>query len=89
MLFICLFISLAKCDPYAKVLVHAMDKEISDHIAWDNWPKWSQLMAKYFTQDMVYDTNYFDGTNKYMGNGTGIWRYATTVKSRVLTHVTN
>ena len=33
-------------------------------------------MAKYFTQDMVYDTNYFDGTNKYMGNGTGIWRYA-------------
>jgi predicted ester cyclase len=74
-LFICLFISSAKCDPYAKVLVHAMDKEISDHIAWDNWPKWSQLMAKYFTQDMVYDTNYFDGTNKYMGNGTGIWSW--------------
>ena len=67
--------SLVKCDPYAKTVVHAMDMEISNHIAWDNWPKWSELMAKYFTQDMVYDTNYFDGTNNYMGNGTGIWRY--------------
>ena len=52
-----------------------MDKEISNHIAWDNWPKWSQLMGEYFTQDMIYDTNYFDGTNQYFGNGTGIRRY--------------
>ena len=61
-------------EPYAKTVIRAMDKEISNHIAWDNWPKWSQLMSEYFTQDMIYDTNYFDGTNQYLGNGTGIRR---------------
>ena len=51
-----------------------MDKDISNHIAWDNWEKWNECMSKYFTQDMIYDTNYFDGTNEIMGNGTGIRR---------------
>ena len=29
-------------------------------------------MSQYFTEDMVYDTNYFDGTNQLLGNGTGL-----------------
>jgi len=59
-------------EPYPKTVIRAMDKDISNHIAWDNWEKWNECMSKYFTQDMIYDTNYFDGTNKIMGNGTGI-----------------
>ena len=31
-------------------------------------------MAEFFTEDMVYDTNYFDENNEFMGNGTGILR---------------
>ena len=31
-------------------------------------------MAQFFTEDMVYDTNYFDGNDEFMGNGTGILR---------------
>ena len=61
-------------EPYPKIVIRAMDKDISNHIAWDNWEKWNECMSKYFTQDMIYDTNYFDGTNKIMGNGTGIRR---------------
>ena len=61
-------------DPHAKEVIRAMDKAISDHVAWNDWSKWSQIMGQYFTQDMVYDTNYFDGNNKYLGNGTGIRR---------------
>ena len=61
-------------EPYPKTVIRAMDKDISNHIAWDNWEKWNECMSKYFTQDMIYDTNYFDGTNKIMGNGTGIRR---------------
>jgi len=59
-------------EPYPKIVIRAMDKDISSHIAWDDWDKWNEIFSKYFTQDMIYDTNYFDGTNKVMGNGTGI-----------------
>lgn len=59
-------------EPTAKKVIRAMDKTISDHVAWNDWPKWSSIMAEYFTEDMVYDTNYFDGTNHLLGNGTGL-----------------
>ena len=49
-------------EPTAKKVIRAMDKAISDHVAWNDWPKWSSIMAEYFTEDMVYDTNYFDGS---------------------------
>ena len=62
-------------EPYPKIVIRAMDIDISNHIAWDNWEKWNKCMSKYFTQDMIYDTNYFDGTNNVMGNGTGLKRY--------------
>ena len=65
----------AYSEPYTKTLIRAMDKAISNHIAWDDWPKWNEIFSKYFTQDMIYDTNYFDGTNHQFGNGTGIRRF--------------
>ena len=49
-----------------------MDEAIKDHVAWDDWEQWGAIMAQFFTQDMIYDTNYYDGTNVFMGNGTGI-----------------
>ena len=57
-------------DPLAKEVIRAMDEVISDHVEWDNWEEWSKIMAKYFTADMIYDTNWSpDGT---MNNSTGI-----------------
>ena len=47
-----------------------MDKDISNHIAWDNWEKWNECMSKYFTQDMIYDTNW--SPDNTMNNSTGI-----------------
>ena len=60
-------------EPTAKKVIRAMDKDISNHIDWDDWDTWSKLMGKFFTSDMVYDTNYYDGNQ--MGNGTGIWSW--------------
>ena len=65
----------AYSEPHTKTVIRAMDKEISNHVAWDDWTKWNEIFSKYFTQDMVYDTNYFDGTNHQLGNGTGIRRF--------------
>ena len=61
-------------DPKAKEVIREMDEAIKSHVAWDDWEKWSSIMAQFFTEDMVYDTNYFDGEDKFMGNGTGILR---------------
>lgn len=57
-------------------MIRAMDRQISDHVAWDDYDKWTSIMAEFFTQDMIYDTNYYDGSNELMGNGTGIKRFA-------------
>ena len=65
----------AYSEPHTKTVIRAMDKEISDHVDWDDWTKWNEIFTKYFTQDMIYDTNYFDGTNHQLGNGTGIRRF--------------
>ena len=61
--------------PHTKEVIEAMDKDIMDHTMWDQWPEWGERMSNYFADDMVYDTNYYDGTNTFMGNGTGIRRY--------------
>ena len=45
-------------DPLAKCVIRAMDEMISDHVAWDNKTAWTAIMEKFFTADMVYDTNY-------------------------------
>ena len=45
-------------DPLAKEVIRAMDEVISDHVEWDNWEEWSKIMGMFFTQDMIYDTNW-------------------------------
>ena len=60
--------------PHTKEVIEAMDADIMDHTLWDQWPEWGERMANYFAEDMVYDTNYYDGTNTFMENGTGIRR---------------
>merc|ERR1712244_118761 len=47
-----------RADPLAKEVIRAMDQVISDHVEWDNWDKWSEIMAEFFTADMIYDTNW-------------------------------
>jgi len=59
-------------DPKAKEAIRGMLDAICDHLAWDDWEVWNDIMLQYFREDMVYDTNYYDGTNEFMGNGTGI-----------------
>merc|ERR1712154_537942 len=54
-----------------KEVIRAMDKVISDHVEWDNWDKWSEIMAEFFTADMIYDTNW--SPDETMNNSTGIW----------------
>ena len=59
-----------KMEPLAKEVIRAMDQVIMDHTEWDNWGAWSDIMKQFFTEDMIYDTNWCpDGT---MGNSTGI-----------------
>ena len=62
-------------DPLAKCVIRAMDKMISDHVAWDNKTAWTAIMEEFFTEDMIYDTNYSPDEN--LGNSTGIedWYY--------------
>jgi len=57
-------------DPKAKCVIRAMDKVISDHIAWDDWEAWEKLMLQFFTEDMIYDSNCTP--NDELGNSTGI-----------------
>ena len=62
-------------DPLAKCVIRAMDKMISDHVAWDNKTAWTAIMEEFFTEDRIYDTNYSPDEN--LGNSTGIedWYY--------------
>lgn len=57
-------------DPKAKCVIRAMDKMISDHVAWDNRTAWTKIMSEFFTQDMIYDSNF--SPNSDLGNSTGI-----------------
>jgi len=67
-----LFLVLGSCvgDPLAKEVIRAMDEVISDHVAWDDWEEWSKIMEEYFTEDMIYDTNW--SPDETMNNSTGI-----------------
>merc|ERR1712109_141007 len=63
-------------DPKAKCVIRALDELISDHVAWDNKTAWVDIMGQFFTQDMIYDTNWApDGV---IGNTSGIedWFYS-------------
>jgi len=47
-----------EADPSAKATIRKMDKLISEHTKWNNWPAWSALQKPFWTADMVYDTVY-------------------------------
>ena len=73
-LLLCLIVCLGvRSDPLAKEVIRAMDKVISDHVEWDNWDKWSEIMEEFFTSDMIYDTNW--SPDNTMNNSTGIWEW--------------
>ena len=60
-----------KCrDPLAKCVIRAMGRLISNHVAWDDKETWVSTMKQFFTEDMIYDTNY--SPDQYWGNTTGI-----------------
>jgi len=58
-------------DPKAKCVIRAMDEKISNRVAWNNKTEWVNIMKEFFTEDMIYDTNYNPIENQ-MNNGTGI-----------------
>jgi len=45
-------------SPLAKQVVVGMDTNVNLHVAWNDWEHWSQVMAPYWTEDMIYDFNY-------------------------------
>jgi len=57
-------------DPKAKCVIRAMDQVIMDGVAWDNFVEWEKIMKQFFTEDMIYDSNY--SPNEHLGNSTGI-----------------
>merc|ERR1712234_9880 len=60
-------------DPIAKEVIRAMDEVIADHVEWDNWEKWSEIMEEFWTEDMIYDTLW--SPDDTMGNCTGMWEW--------------
>jgi len=64
-------------DPKAKCVIRAMDDLIANHVEWDNKTAWVAIMEQFFTEDMIYDTNYNPNADE-MNNSTGIeaWFYA-------------
>jgi len=60
-------------DPIAKEVIRAMDEVIADHVEWDNWEKWSEIMEEFWTEDMIYDTLW--SPDDTMGNSTGMWEW--------------
>eukprot|EP00091_Calanus_sinicus_P024507 TRINITY_DN882_c0_g1_i4.p1 TRINITY_DN882_c0_g1~~TRINITY_DN882_c0_g1_i4.p1 ORF type:complete len:227 (+),score=68.17 TRINITY_DN882_c0_g1_i4:94-774(+) len=63
-------------DPKAKCVIRAMDDMIANRVAWDNKTAWVAIMEEFFTEDMIYDTNY-NPIEDELNNSTGIetWFY--------------
>jgi len=63
-------------DPKAKCVIRAMDDMIANHVAWDNKTAWIAIMEEFFSEDMIYDTNYNPNGDE-LNNCTGIenWYY--------------
>jgi len=56
--------------PRSKCVIDGMSVVIVDHVAWDDWPAWSEIMQNFFTEDMVYDSNWTP--NGDFSNSTGL-----------------
>merc|ERR1719187_335610 len=63
-------------DPKAKCVIREMDDMIANRVAWDNKTAWIAIMEQFFTEDMIYDTNY-NPNEEELNNSTGIedWFY--------------
>jgi len=63
-------------DPKAKCVIREMDDMIANRVAWDNKTAWIAIMQQFFTEDMIYDTNY-NPNDEELNNSTGIedWFY--------------
>jgi len=57
--------------PLSKKIIKSMDDLISDHVDTFDWDAWSALMQPFWTEDMVYDTNWCD-TPDVLGNSSGL-----------------
>jgi len=57
-------------SPRSKCIIDGMLNVITDHIAWDDWEGWSGVMKEFWTEDMVYDSNWTP--NGDFSNNTGL-----------------
>jgi len=56
--------------PRSKCVINGMATVIEEHIAWDDWNQWSQIMKNYFVDDMIYDSNWTP--NQHFGNSSSL-----------------
>ena len=56
--------------PRAKCIIEGMLEVIKDHIAWDNWDAWYDMMKDFWTEDMTYDSNWTP--SGVFGNNSGL-----------------
>ena len=58
----CLCVDTEECqalgNPQAKCIIDGMLEVIEDHVAWDDWDAWYEIMKEFWTEDMVYDSNW-------------------------------
>ena len=54
----------------SKCITDGMLVIISDHVAWDDWDAWYDVMKDFWTEDMVYDSNWTP--NGDFSNNTGL-----------------
>ena len=45
-------------NPRSKCIIDGMLEVIEKHIAWDDWEGWYEAMKDFWTEDMVYDSNW-------------------------------
>ena len=54
----------------SKCIIDGMLNVITEHIAWDDWEAWYGVMKEFWTEDMIYDSNWTP--NGYFSNNTGL-----------------
>merc|ERR1711915_50934 len=61
---------MAQGNPRSKCVIDGLTAVIVHQVAWDDWEAWYPLMQNFFTEDMVYDSNWTP--NGDFSNNTGI-----------------
>jgi len=62
-------------DPKAKCVIRSMDQVFMelDPGAWDNKTAWLNILSQFYTQDMIYDTNYTPNEDLNNSTDLGMW----------------